>query len=193
MSENRRLADVLSGLPDTRVLVVGDLILDRYADGDAGRVSPEAPVLVFDFERDRYLLGGACNVAANLSELGASASVLGVIGDDEPGEKLRSLLTDADIDTQALVTNGWNETLYRDTRKQLALGLLTRQGTGKQALDTVEISPMGDISAGGPYAPWSALFLAMDAADLANNAPNRGDTPKLFTSFRFTDALGNFK
>ena len=42
-SESRRLADVLSGLPDTRVLVVGDLILDRYADGDAKRVSPEAP------------------------------------------------------------------------------------------------------------------------------------------------------
>ncbi|MCA8918853.1 MAG: hypothetical protein KDB32_07230 [Planctomycetes bacterium] len=101
--------------------------------------------------------------------------------------------TEANIDTQALVNNGWNEALYRETRKQLALGLLTRQGTGKQALDTVEISPMGDISAGGPYALWSALFLAMDAADLANNAPNRGDTPKLFTSFRFTDALGNFK
>ena len=47
--ENRRLADILSKLPSTRVLVVGDLILDRYADGKAGRVSPEAPVLVFDF------------------------------------------------------------------------------------------------------------------------------------------------
>ncbi|MFK7741663.1 MAG: D-glycero-beta-D-manno-heptose 1-phosphate adenylyltransferase [Planctomycetota bacterium] len=101
----RRLADLLSGLPKTRILVVGDLILDRYADGDAGRVSPEAPVLVFDFERDRYLLGGACNVAANLGELGAAASVLGIIGQDEPGERLRSLLEDADIDTQALVTD----------------------------------------------------------------------------------------
>ena len=80
--ENRRLADVLSALPPTRILVVGDLILDRYADGKAERVSPEAPVLVFDYERDRYLLGGACNVGANLSTLGAAASVLGVVGDD---------------------------------------------------------------------------------------------------------------
>ena len=47
--ENRRLADVLTSLPPTRILVVGDLILDRYADGEAQRVSPEAPVLVFDF------------------------------------------------------------------------------------------------------------------------------------------------
>jgi D-beta-D-heptose 7-phosphate kinase/D-beta-D-heptose 1-phosphate adenosyltransferase len=62
-------------------------------------------VLVFDFDSERYLLGGACNVAANLSQLGASASVLGVIGDDEAGRRLRSLLQDADIDTQALVTD----------------------------------------------------------------------------------------
>ena len=97
--ENRRLADILSKLPSTRVLVVGDLILDRYADGKAGRVSPEAPVLVFDFERDRYLLGGACNVGANLSTLGAAVSVLGVVGQDESGDRLRSLLADANIDT----------------------------------------------------------------------------------------------
>lgn len=101
--------------------------------------------------------------------------------------------TEANIDMQALVNNGWNESLYRETRKQLALGLLTRQGTGKQALDTVEISPMGDVSAGGPYALWGAMFLAMDAADLANNAPGRGDCPDLFTSFRFANALADFK
>ena len=80
--ENRRLADLLESLPNTRVLVVGDLILDRYADGKANRVSPEAPVLVFEYDSERYLLGGACNVAANLRELGASASVLGVVGDE---------------------------------------------------------------------------------------------------------------
>jgi D-beta-D-heptose 7-phosphate kinase/D-beta-D-heptose 1-phosphate adenosyltransferase len=104
-AENRRLAEILEGLPTTRVLVVGDLILDRYADGKASRVSPEAPVLVFDFASERYLLGGACNVAANLRGLGASASVLGVIGDDEAGGRLRALLASADIDTQALVVD----------------------------------------------------------------------------------------
>jgi D-beta-D-heptose 7-phosphate kinase/D-beta-D-heptose 1-phosphate adenosyltransferase len=103
--ENRRLAELLAGLPTTRILVVGDLILDRYADGKTTRVSPEAPVLVFEFDSERYLLGGACNVAANLRELGAAASVLGVVGDDEAGVRLRTLLHDADIDTQALVTD----------------------------------------------------------------------------------------
>ena len=65
-AENRRLAGILEGLPHSRILVVGDLILDRYADGKASRVSPEAPVLVFDFASERYLLGGACNVAAGI-------------------------------------------------------------------------------------------------------------------------------
>lgn len=102
---NRRLAEILGALPTTRILVVGDLILDRYADGKAQRVSPEAPVLVFEAGDERYLLGGACNVAANLRELGASTSVLGVIGDDEGGRTLRQLLQDADIDTQALVVD----------------------------------------------------------------------------------------
>jgi D-beta-D-heptose 7-phosphate kinase/D-beta-D-heptose 1-phosphate adenosyltransferase len=95
--------------------VVGDLILDRYADGKANRVSPEAPVLVFEFGDERYLLGGACNVAANLRELGASASVLGVVGDDEAGRQLRQLLVDANIDTQALVVDATRPTT-RKTR-----------------------------------------------------------------------------
>jgi len=114
-AENRRLAELFEQLASTRILVVGDLILDRYADGKASRVSPEAPVLVFDFDHERYLLGGACNVAANLRALGASASVLGVVGDDEAGARLRSLLRDADIDTQALVTDATRPTT-RKTR-----------------------------------------------------------------------------
>ncbi|HEX6813947.1 MAG TPA: D-glycero-beta-D-manno-heptose 1-phosphate adenylyltransferase [Planctomycetota bacterium] len=114
-ADNRRLATILEGLPTTRILVVGDLILDRYADGKASRVSPEAPVLVFDFDSERYLLGGACNVAANLRELGAATSVLGVIGDDEAGSRLRSLLAGAGIDTQALVVDDTRPTT-RKTR-----------------------------------------------------------------------------
>ncbi len=114
-ASNRRLAEILAALPTTRVLVVGDLILDRYADGRANRVSPEAPVLVFEIDDERYLLGGACNVAANLRELGASASVLGVVGDDEGGRRLRQLLTAADIDTQALVVDSTRPTT-RKTR-----------------------------------------------------------------------------
>ncbi len=105
MDEFRRLRSVLQGLPKAKILVVGDLILDRYADGRTQRVSPEAPVLVFEFDSERYLLGGACNVGANLRALGAEASALGVIGDDEAGRTLRSLLDSDGIDTSVLVTD----------------------------------------------------------------------------------------
>jgi rfaE bifunctional protein kinase chain/domain len=105
MDDSRRLRQILQGLPNPKILVVGDLILDRYADGKTGRVSPEAPVLVFELDSERYLLGGACNVAANLHNLGAETSVLGVIGDDEAGRTLRQLLGDDGIDTGELVTD----------------------------------------------------------------------------------------
>ncbi len=100
-----RLAQVLEALPSARILVIGDLILDRYIDGRANRVSPEAPVLVFELESERYLLGGAGNVAANLRSLGAEAAVLGVCGDDESGRRLRKLLAEGGIDTGPLVTD----------------------------------------------------------------------------------------
>lgn len=158
-SELRRLADLLSGLPDTRVLVVGDLILDRYADGAAQRVSPEAPVLVFDFERDRYLLGGACNVAANLSELGASASVLGVVGDDEPGERLRSLLTDADIDTQALVVDKTRPTTRKTRYVAKTLQVLRVDTESRAPVGGDAEARMLELLRQRPF-PWKSVLLS---------------------------------
>lgn len=97
------LSDVLSQLGSPRILVVGDLILDRYIEGNARRVSPEAPVLVFETRSQRYLLGGACNVAANLVALEAQASVLGVIGEDTAGVQLKDLLEEQGIGTETLI------------------------------------------------------------------------------------------
>jgi rfaE bifunctional protein kinase chain/domain len=81
--------------PDTskaRVLVVGDVMLDRYWYGDASRISPEAPVPVLLFKEEEYRLGGAANVAANCAALGAQTQLLSVVGRDEAGERLASLL-----------------------------------------------------------------------------------------------------
>ncbi|GAB4141915.1 MAG: D-glycero-beta-D-manno-heptose-7-phosphate kinase [Planctomycetota bacterium] len=110
MEESRRLADALASLGPERILVVGDLILDRYVEGRAGRVSPEAPVLVFEFESERYRLGGACNVAANLRGLGAATSVLGVIGNDTSGRRLSSLMAHEGIDTDSVVEDSTRPT-----------------------------------------------------------------------------------
>ena len=81
--------------PDTRkakVLVVGDVMLDRYWFGDASRISPEAPVPVVLVEREDERLGGAANVAWNCRELGAQTRLLSVVGRDEPGRKLAKIL-----------------------------------------------------------------------------------------------------
>ncbi|HRL20979.1 MAG TPA: D-glycero-beta-D-manno-heptose-7-phosphate kinase [Alcaligenes sp.] len=75
----------------SRVLVVGDVMLDRYWFGDVDRISPEAPVPVVKMGRTEDRLGGAANVARNIAALGAQASLLGVIGVDEAGEKVREL------------------------------------------------------------------------------------------------------
>lgn len=75
----------------SRVLVVGDVMLDRYWFGDVDRISPEAPVPVVKMGRVEDRLGGAANVARNIAALGAQASLLGVIGQDEAGKTVRAL------------------------------------------------------------------------------------------------------
>lgn len=80
-----------------RVLVVGDVMLDRYWFGEVERISPEAPVPVVRIQRTEERLGGAANVARNVVALGAQTGLLSVIGQDEPGERISALLGKAGI------------------------------------------------------------------------------------------------
>jgi rfaE bifunctional protein kinase chain/domain len=75
-----------------RLLVVGDVMLDRYWFGDTERISPEAPVPVVHVSKVDERLGGAANVARNAASMGAQISILGVVGDDEPGRRIEELL-----------------------------------------------------------------------------------------------------
>jgi len=86
----------------TRVLVVGDVMIDRYWFGDVNRISPEAPVPVVHVSRSEDRLGGAANVARNIAVLGARATLVGVVGRDDPGAALARLAA-ADGVTAALV------------------------------------------------------------------------------------------
>lgn len=76
-----------------RVLVVGDVMLDRYWFGEVSRISPEAPVPIVKVERTEERPGGAANVARNAAVLGANTALLSVIGDDDAGERLQNLVT----------------------------------------------------------------------------------------------------
>ena len=90
----------LAQLQATRIMVVGDVMLDRYWYGHVDRISPEAPVPVVHVQREEDRLGGCGNVAYNLVSLGAQATLLSVVGQDDAGHRLRELLTNSGISAE---------------------------------------------------------------------------------------------
>jgi D-beta-D-heptose 7-phosphate kinase/D-beta-D-heptose 1-phosphate adenosyltransferase len=97
------VAQILSRFPSRRLLVLGDVILDRYWWGDSHRLSPEAPVPVVRKQRTTLRPGGAANTAANLAALGAQVRLCGVTGDDQAGSELRQVLTELGIAQSLLI------------------------------------------------------------------------------------------
>ena len=87
-----RVEELLGAGARVRCLVVGDVMLDRYVTGAVERISPEAPVPIVHVSRSEERPGGAANVARNAASLGADVTLLSVVGDDEPGRTLRTLL-----------------------------------------------------------------------------------------------------
>nr|WP_255562965.1 D-glycero-beta-D-manno-heptose-7-phosphate kinase [Herbaspirillum sp. ASV7] len=89
--------DIVSAWSKARILIVGDVMLDRYWFGEVNRISPEAPVPVVRVERKEERLGGAANVARNTASLGAQTALLGVTGDDEPARVMDAMLGEMGI------------------------------------------------------------------------------------------------
>ena len=100
-----RLRELLASASRARLWVVGDVMLDQFVWGRVSRISPEAPVPVVDFDRENLMPGGAANVARNVTALGGSADLAGVIGRDEAGQTLRDLLASERIGCRSLVTS----------------------------------------------------------------------------------------
>ena len=100
-----RAAEVLRAFRDRNVLVLGDVMLDEFVWGDVTRISPEAPVPVVDVRRESIHLGGAANVLANLVALGARGSVVGVVGKDGSGERLRAGLRELGALDQGVIVD----------------------------------------------------------------------------------------
>ncbi len=99
MISKARAQELLSSFPETKILVVGDLILDKYLWGEVERISPEAPVPIVDVKKETVNLGGACNVAWNISALDGNVYIAGIIGNDENGRILNFLLKEKNINT----------------------------------------------------------------------------------------------
>lgn len=88
---------------NTRLLVVGDVMLDRYWFGDVKRISPEAPVPIVRIQKKDERLGGAANVARNAAALGAKVGLMGVVGEDDPAQIISSLLADLNVNNHLSV------------------------------------------------------------------------------------------
>src|SRR2546430_8546122 len=113
MSTN--LIDLVERLGQPRVLVVGDLMLDRYVWGDAERISQEAPVILLHAERREERLGGASSVATLLRALGARVSLAGVVGGDPDGGRIRQMLTDLDIEQDGVFADTERPTTVKES------------------------------------------------------------------------------
>jgi D-glycero-beta-D-manno-heptose-7-phosphate kinase len=108
-----RFYKIISRMPKARVLVVGDIMLDRFIWGTVSRISPEAPVPVVWAKSESFMPGGASNVANNICALGADAYICGVIGDDEAGRILVSEIAKNGIKTDGIVLDKNRPTIHK--------------------------------------------------------------------------------
>jgi D-beta-D-heptose 7-phosphate kinase/D-beta-D-heptose 1-phosphate adenosyltransferase len=107
---SERAHPILSAARQTRVLVVGDVMLDQFIWGSVSRISPEAPVPVLDLTRESYMPGGAANVARNLVSLAAPVELFGAIGKDDAARRLLKLLKGQKIGCAGLIKNAARHT-----------------------------------------------------------------------------------
>ncbi|MBO1018326.1 D-glycero-beta-D-manno-heptose-7-phosphate kinase [Achromobacter sp. SD115] len=124
----------------SRVLVVGDVMLDRYWFGEVERISPEAPVPVVRVARREDRLGGAANVARNVAALGGHVTLVGVLGQDEAGDSVRRLSAEAGIQAELVADPSLHTTLKMRVlgRQQQLLRVDFEQHPAQAALDHVE-------------------------------------------------------
>src|SRR5437773_4310170 len=99
-----RLESLLDAASRTRIVVVGDAMLDEYLVGDVERISPEAPVPVVRVRERRYALGGVANVAQNVRAAGAKCLLVAAVGSDAAGAQLTSMLTSIGVPAKGLVS-----------------------------------------------------------------------------------------
>src|SRR3989338_6129458 len=115
---NNELLNILNNFKGKGILVIGDIMLDKYIFGNVNRISPEAPVQIVEVEKESYVPGGAANVANNISSLGGNAFMIGVIGGDNEAGILLKELKNRNINTEGILTDAHKPT----TQKVRVLG-----------------------------------------------------------------------
>ena len=126
------------------ILVVGDLMIDHYLWGSCNRISPEAPVQVVDIAKETTVLGGAGNVINNLVALGANVSVAGVIGDDDIGDELISMLDDINVDASNLIVQNGRKTSKKSRVIAVSQQILRYDKESKNDIDALSVDKILD-------------------------------------------------
>jgi len=152
----------LGRFPEQHILVVGDVMLDEYIWGEAERISPEAPVIVVNVQRRTYVPGGAGNVVNNVRALGAKASIIGVVGQDEAGQKLRASLERNGVDGIRLILDPTRPTTVK-TRVMAHHQQVVR-------IDEESRAPVGETVAGELGAALTELMPQVDGVIVSDYA-----------------------
>ncbi len=134
IDKTQQQLQIIEKIAGARVLVVGDVMLDRYWLGRASRLSPEAPVPVVGLENVRNIPGGAANVAANIAGLGAKVLLAGVIGSDDAGSALRSAVRASGIADEFLIAS--------DTRKTTSKTRVLVHNQQTARIDDETVTPL---------------------------------------------------
>lgn len=154
MISQEQLQTLRNKLPELRILVIGDLMLDRYLWGKVSRISPEAPVPVVEVFKSESRPGGAANVALNLAALGAQVSLCGIIGEDTEGQDLKAQLEAAGFETELVRALPGRKT----TTKTRVIGQQQHiLRVDSEDRDVVKLREMGGL--------WPALSAKLDSMD----------------------------
>ncbi len=108
-----RIKEITDKIGKSKIMILGDVMVDRYLYGDVGRISPEAPVPVVEVKRETVALGGAANVAANIHALGDTALVVGIVGSDSAAETLHKGFSDSGLSNECLIVDPDRQTTMK--------------------------------------------------------------------------------
>lgn len=137
----QRLLALIAAFQRKRVLVIGDMVADEYLIGRPTRISREAPVLILELDEERIVPGGATNVGVNVRTLGAEVFLAGVVGDDQPGQRLRAAIGELGMQQEGLVTDATRPT---STKTRIMAGSTQIVQQHIVRIDRVDTSDIGE-------------------------------------------------
>lgn len=113
LKKMNKMNDLIENFANSEILLVGDIMLDRFIYGQVERISPEGPIPILSINKENEMLGAAGNVLANMRALGAKVDIISVVGNDEAGEKVKSLISKTAVNTDHIICDEARPTILK--------------------------------------------------------------------------------